>query len=85
MCFDRNINGNRDVKFLEFDQLLMQQCVKLTLSAKFSWLKMLPAKIFPSLLHICGQSPSLAGQYQMAGFFAENELILDLQLLECPK
>ena len=31
MCFDRNINGNRDVKFLECDQLLVQWCVKLTL------------------------------------------------------
>ena len=31
MCFDRNINGNRDVKFLEFDYLLVQQCEKLTL------------------------------------------------------
>ena len=30
MCFDRNINGNRDVKFLECDYLLMQRCVKLT-------------------------------------------------------
>ena len=31
MCFDRNINGNRDVKFLECAYLLVQQCVKLTL------------------------------------------------------
>ena len=31
MCFDRNINGNRDVKFLECDYLLVQRCVKLTL------------------------------------------------------
>ena len=30
MCFDRNINGNRDVKFLECDYLLVQRCVKLT-------------------------------------------------------
>ena len=28
MCFDRNINGNRDVKFMECDYLLVQQCVK---------------------------------------------------------
>ena len=32
MCFDRNINGNRDVKFLECDYLLVQLCVKLTLT-----------------------------------------------------
>ena len=31
MCFHRNINGNRDVKFLECDYLLVQRCVKLTL------------------------------------------------------
>ena len=31
MCFDKNINGNRDVKFLEFDYLLVQRCMKLTL------------------------------------------------------
>ena len=31
MCFHRNINGNRDVKFLECDYLLAQRCVKLTL------------------------------------------------------
>ena len=31
MCFDRNIDGNRDVKFLECDYLLEQQCLKLTL------------------------------------------------------
>ena len=29
--FDRNFNGNRDVKFLECDWLLVQQCVKITL------------------------------------------------------
>ena len=33
MCIDRNINGNRDVKFLECDYLLVQRCVKLTLRA----------------------------------------------------
>jgi len=32
MCFDRNINGNRDVKFLECDYLLVQRCVKPTLA-----------------------------------------------------
>ena len=31
MCFDRNINGNRDVKILECDYLSVQRCVKLTL------------------------------------------------------
>ena len=31
MCFDRNINENRSVKFLESDYLLVQWCVKLTL------------------------------------------------------
>ena len=30
MCFDRNINGNRDVEFLEWDYLLLQQCMKIT-------------------------------------------------------
>ena len=32
MCFDININGNRDVKFLECDYLLVQWCMKLTLA-----------------------------------------------------
>ena len=32
MFFDKNINGNRDVKFLECDYLLVQRCMKLTLS-----------------------------------------------------
>ena len=31
MCLGRNINGNRDIKFLECDYLLLQWCVKLTL------------------------------------------------------
>ena len=31
MCSDRNINENKDVKFLECDYLLLQRCVKLTL------------------------------------------------------
>ena len=31
MCFDRNINGKRDVKILECDYLSVQRCVKLTL------------------------------------------------------
>ena len=31
MCFDRNVNGNKDDKFLECDYLLVQRCVKLTL------------------------------------------------------
>ena len=31
MCFDRNINEDRDVKFLECDYLLVQQSMKLTL------------------------------------------------------
>ena len=34
MCFDRNINGNRDVKNLECDYLSVQRCVKLTLVAE---------------------------------------------------
>ena len=34
MCFDRNINENRDVKFLECDYLLEQQSMKLTLSCR---------------------------------------------------
>ena len=36
MCFDRNINWNRDVKFLECDYFLVQRCVKLTLVFKFN-------------------------------------------------
>ena len=32
MCFDKNINRNRDVKFLECNYLLLQRCVKLTLA-----------------------------------------------------
>ena len=31
MCFDRNINGNMDFKFLGWDYLLVQRCVILTL------------------------------------------------------
>ena len=31
MCFDRNINGNRDVNYLECDYLLVQRSMKLTL------------------------------------------------------
>ena len=31
MCFYKNVNGNRDVKFLECNYLLVQRCVKLTL------------------------------------------------------
>ena len=30
MCFDRNINGNGDVKFLECDYFFVQRCLKLT-------------------------------------------------------
>ena len=32
MCFDRNINVVRDVKLLEYNYLLVQWCVKLTLT-----------------------------------------------------
>ena len=32
MCFDRNINGIRDVEFLGCDYLLVQRCLKLTLA-----------------------------------------------------
>ena len=31
MCFDRNINGNRDVTLLGCNYLLVQPCVQLTL------------------------------------------------------
>ena len=31
MCFDRNIIGNKDAKFLDCDYLLVQRSVKLTL------------------------------------------------------
>ena len=34
--FQRNINGNRRVKFLECDYLLVQWCVKLTLVSNFA-------------------------------------------------
>ena len=34
MCFDRNINGNKNVKFLECDYLLVQRCVKVTLESR---------------------------------------------------
>ena len=34
MCFDRNINGYWDVKFLECDYLLVQRSLKLTLVEK---------------------------------------------------
>ena len=47
--------------------------------------KMSPAKILQSSLHICGLSPSPAEGFQNTGFLAKNELILDLQLLKCPK
>ena len=32
MCFDKNINGNSDVEFLECDYFLVQWCVKLILA-----------------------------------------------------
>ena len=31
MCFERNVNGNRDVKILECNYLLVQRGVKLAL------------------------------------------------------
>ena len=34
MCFDKNINGNMDVKYLECGYLLVQRCVELTLVNK---------------------------------------------------
>ena len=39
MCFDSNINGIKDVKFLDCDYLLVQQCLKLTSTAKLSCLQ----------------------------------------------
>ena len=44
MCFDRNINGNRDVKFLGCDYLLVQRCVKHTLARALT-LKKLPCDV----------------------------------------
>ena len=41
MCFDRNINGNMDVKFLGCDYLLVQWWVKLTLVFKEIMIKKL--------------------------------------------
>ena len=43
MCFDRNINGNRDVKFLDCEYLLVQLSMKLTLAKSvyivYPWLE----------------------------------------------
>ena len=39
MCFDKNINRNRDVEFLECDQLLVQLFGKLTLAIRASKLQ----------------------------------------------
>ena len=39
MCFDKNINGNRDVKSLRCDYLLVQRCVNLTLVTHGGFLK----------------------------------------------
>ena len=39
MCFDRNINGNRDIKILECDYLSVQWSMKLTLLKK-EWVRM---------------------------------------------
>ena len=43
MCFDRNINGNRDVEFFKCDYLLLQRCVKLTLAGSRSAVWCLPS------------------------------------------
>ena len=56
MCFGRNINGNRDVKFLECDYLLVQWCVKLTLMKNVTILKFIqinPAPVKCTFLNIC--------------------------------
>ena len=52
MCFDRKINGNRDVKFLECDYLLLQRCMKLTLSVFESTLKLRTHSIFFTFCYI---------------------------------
>ena len=39
VCFDRNINGNRDIKILECDYLSVQWSMKLTLLKK-EWVRM---------------------------------------------
>ena len=62
MCFDRNINENKDVKFLECDYLLVQRCVKLTLEVgkgpslyyviKWAWWVGLEIK-WSVLLYLC--------------------------------
>ena len=60
MCFDRNINENRDVKFLGCDYLLVQRCMKLILSwvmsiaskhfhMQWSAIKILKIKLFSEL------------------------------------
>ena len=38
MCFDRNINGNRDVKFLECDKWSLHWYKNLTLKQHWFWL-----------------------------------------------
>ena len=39
VCFDGNINVNKDVKFLGCDYLLVQRCVKLTLTIHIKFIQ----------------------------------------------
>ena len=41
MCFDRNVNGNRDVKFLECDKWSLHWYENLTLVKYFSYIRVM--------------------------------------------
>ena len=53
-CFDKNINVNRDVKFLDYDDLLVQRCMKLTLDFKTynPMVQWAAVKTHPSLIKV---------------------------------
>ena len=57
MCFDRNINGNRNVEFLECHYLLVQRSVKLTLIRRdifFKWAEKLTRDLSEGLGQTAG-------------------------------
>ena len=67
MCFDRNINGNSDVKFLECDYLLVQQCLKFTLEHFFSltnWTKYVDQKK-KKILKLTAKQPASRFRHQI--------------------
>jgi hypothetical protein len=55
LCLDRNVNRNRDVKFLECDYLLVQRCVKLTLV--HTTIILGPTSLLSSLVFVTKASP----------------------------